>query len=124
MNRPEKVEVVYKARVTKDDDQVEVSRTLDMSQLTDEDILSYALDSIIILSQAADRRNALKKDEKGKISGEIPTTGTYLVPRPGQRATADPMSKLVKVLGKERAEAAVAKHGSAERVIEIMKDLI
>jgi len=120
MAHPEKIEVTYKVKATKDDDTSEVTRTLDMSKLSDDDILSYALDSIIILSQAQDRRNALKKDGDGSIKD----TAVYVVPKPGQRTIADPMTKLVKLIGKEKADAAVAKHGSAEKVLDIIKSLI
>lgn len=120
MNIPEKIEVVYKVRATKDDDVLEVKRLLDMTKVSEDDILSYALDSIIILSQAQDRRNALKKDG----DGTIPDEGVYVVPKPGTRTVASAYSRLVKAFGQTKADAAVAKFGSAEKAIEALADFL
>lgn len=120
MNIPKTVEVSYKVRAYAEDDVMEVSRILDLSQLSEDDIMSYALDSIIILSQASDRRNATKKDNAIPIR----TTGTFVVNKPGSRGTVSAESRLVKALGKDTAELAITKFGSAEAALDALKALI
>lgn len=120
MNIPKTIEVAYKVRVDREDEPMDVTRTLDMSELSEDDIMSYALDSIIILSQAKDRRDATKKDNPIPIRA----TGTFKVGKPGIKATVSAEAKLVKALGKDVAEKAVAKYGSAEAALEALKALI
>ena len=120
MSIPKTVEVAYKVKAYAEDDVMEVTRILDLSNLSEDDIMSYALDSIIILSQASDRRNATKKE------GAIPirATGTFKVNKSGSRGTVSAEAKLVKALGKETAELAITKFGSAEAALEALKALI
>lgn len=120
MNIPKTIEVGYKVRVDREDEPMDVTRTLDMSNLSEEDIMSYALDSIIILSQAKDRRDATKKE------GAIPIrlTGTFVVGKPGFKTVMSAQAKLTKALGKDVADKAIAKYGSAEAALDAMKALI
>lgn len=120
MNIPQKIEDTYNVRVSRDDEPVTVTRIYDMSNLTEDDVMSYALDSIRILCQGKDRRDALKKDSDGTIKDNA----TYVVPRPGSRTIATAESRLVKAFGKEKAEKAIEKFGSAEEALEALKSFL
>ncbi len=69
----------------KDDTATRTELTLDFSGLTDEDIFEMAVDSAVIKWQANARRNALKAEN----AIPIPTKATYIVPKPGTRATGE-----------------------------------
>jgi hypothetical protein len=121
MNIPKMIEVSYKVRVSKDDESEDVVRLLDLTDLTDDDILSYALDSIIILSQAKDRRDAMRKDG----DGIIPVSATFKVGRPGQKnAGASAEAKLKKVFGEEKTAKLIEKYETAEKALEAVKALV
>ena len=120
MNIPKTIEVGYKVRIDREDEPMDVVRTLDMSNLSVEDIMSYALDSIIILSQAKDRRDAVKKENAVPIR----LTGTFVVGKPGFKTVMSAKAKLEKALGKDVAEKAIAKYETAEKALEAMKALI
>uniref|UniRef100_A0A6M3KQQ5 Uncharacterized protein n=1 Tax=viral metagenome TaxID=1070528 RepID=A0A6M3KQQ5_9ZZZZ len=96
------------------DDAVKTSLTLDMSGVTETDLVEYAIDALIIKWQASIRR---KKDV------EVPTVATYKVPKPGTRAAAvmSPFEMLVIQFGQERADWMVAKFGSAEDAVEALQ---
>jgi hypothetical protein len=53
---------------------------LDFSGVTKDDLIAYAMDSLVIKWQSSIRR------KKGSI---IPTEATYKVPKPGTRASVD-----------------------------------
>jgi hypothetical protein len=120
MNIPKMIEVGYKVRCDREDKPLDVVRTLDMSNLSEEDIMSYALDSIIILSQAKDRRDAVKKENPVPIR----LAGTFVVGKPGFKTVMSAKGKIEKALGKDVAEKAIAKYGSAEAALNAMKALI
>lgn len=61
------------------DDAIRTKLIIDMSKVTETDLVEYAIDALIIKWQASIRR---KKDAK------IPTEATYIVPKPGTRAQA------------------------------------
>ena len=104
MNIPMTIEVAYKVRVDREDEPMEVTRTLDMSNLSEDDIMSYALDSIIILSQAKDRRDAVKKEDAIPIQ----LTATFKVGKPGMKnvgsAKETILRKASKMSPKDRAD--------------------
>lgn len=59
----------------KDGDAVKTELTLDLSQLTDRDILDYAVQALVVKWQGNARRK-----------GTIPRKATYQVPKPGVRS--------------------------------------
>jgi len=85
---------------------VQTALTLDLSQLTPEDIQAYAVDALVVKWQAKVRR-----------AGTIPTVDTYLAPKPGTRSSADPQTAartlsveaLEKILAEKQAELAKPK---------------
>lgn len=86
------------------DDAVKTALTLDFSNVSEKDLVEYAIDSLVIKWQNAIRR---KKD------AAVPTKATYLVPKPGTRA-AQAMSKLdmlYSLFGKEKVIALINKAG-------------
>jgi hypothetical protein len=83
------------------DDAVRTTLTLDMSNVTEAELVEYAVDALVIKWQASIRR---KKD------AEVPTKATYLVPKPGTRAAA--------VMSPEDMIAALAKTGMTAEQIE------
>jgi hypothetical protein len=99
------------------DDAVRTELTLDMSGVTAEELVEYAIDALIIKFQASIRR---KKD------ANVPTKATYRVPKPGTRATAtlSPFDMLVKQFGMDRANWAVAKFGTAEAAVEALQKVL
>lgn len=87
-----KVTVSCKTKMFEGADAVETELTLDFSGLSDEDVLSMAVDSAVIKWQSAARRAALK-------AIPIPKVATYIVPKPGTRATGEvSTAKAVKTL--------------------------
>ena len=75
-----KVTITCETRRFAEDDKVQTSLTLDFTNLSDEDILQYAIDAATIKWQGAQRR---------KKEGAIPTSDVYVVPKPGTRATGE-----------------------------------
>jgi hypothetical protein len=61
------------------DDATKTKLTLDFSNVTKDDLVEYAIDSLVIKWQNSIRR---KKD------AAVPTSATYVVPKPGTRASA------------------------------------
>lgn len=86
------------------DDAVRTALTLDFSGVTTEDLVDYAVDALVIKWQAAQRR---KKDFP------VPSKATYLVPKPGTRATSE--------LSEEEMIAKLAKRMSAADLIAAVK---
>ena len=77
------------------DDAVKTKLTLDMSNVSEAELVEYAIDALVIKWQASVRR---KKDAK------VPTEATYNVPKPGTRAAAvmsdeDMLKALIKKYG-------------------------
>ena len=77
--------IPVKTRLDKNSPQVETLLTLDMSNLTSEDRDAYAEDAIIVKWQGGIRR--VKGNDR-----KVPATATYVVPKPGTRAAADPQA--------------------------------
>lgn len=103
-------------RMSEDHDAVKTALTLDLSQVTTEDLIEYAIDAIVIKWQGMVRRS--------KSITVVPTEATYVVPKPGTRATGEVSAyqALVKVLGAEGAARLVAKHdGDATKALAAVK---
>jgi len=101
----------------KDDDAVRTELTVDMSGLTPEDIAEYALDGMVIKWQASARR---KKEP-------IPRKATYIVPKPGTRATPSltPLQMLEQLFGHDKVVELVNKAGgNVDAVIATFKSMI
>lgn len=96
------------------DDAVRTALTLDMSNVTEKDLVEYAVDALVIKWQASIRR---KKDAK------VPVTATYIVPKPGTRAVAKLTAEqlLVEQYGREKANWLIAKCGTAEEAVAMLK---
>ena len=86
------------------DDAVKTTLTLDMSGVTEKELVEYAVDALIIKWQSSIRR---KKSEK------VPTTATYKVPKPGTRAAT--------VMSDEEMFAALAKKYTPEQFTAELK---
>ena len=113
----------YAVRMDREDVPVEVERTFDFSELTPEGLLALAMKSIVIDSQAADRRNATKKGS----DGTIPLKQTVVVKNPGTRgATPESVEKkLTRLLGKEKADKLLALHdGDANKALAAIEALL
>ena len=115
---PKRMEVSYNVKATKDDDATAVTRVLDFSQCTADEIIGLVLDSAIILSQAQDRRDMLSKTGNGQ-----PKAGDYVVRLKG-RKTMSAYDRLVKAFGKANADKAVEKFGTAEEALKALAALI
>lgn len=116
-------EVVCDTSVYKDGPKTRTNLTLDFSGVTKDDLVEYAIDSLVIKWQAGARRAALKAEN----AVPIPTKATYKVPKPGTRATVTmtPFEMLCGVFGKEKVLALVNKAGGdIDSVIEQFKALI
>jgi len=99
------------------DDAVKTKLTLDMSGVSETELVEYAVDALIIKWQSSVRR---KKNES------VPTTATYKVPKPGTRAAAvvTPFEMLTSIFGKEKALQLVNEYGTVEKVVEALKDFL
>lgn len=101
------------------DDAVKTKLTLDFQNVSETDLIEYAIDALVIKWQGAIRR---KKDAK------VPSEATYLVPKPGTRAAAQmlPFDALVMACGgnKELALSVVNKAGSVEKALELFKAVL
>jgi hypothetical protein len=100
------------------DDAVRTRLTLDFADVTEKDLVEYAIDALVIKWQSSIRR---KKDEK------VPTEATYKVPKPGTRAaaTTTPFDALCIIAGsKELALKLVNKAGSVEKALALFKAII
>lgn len=101
------------------DDAVKTKLTLDMSNVTETDLVAYAVDALVIKWQSAIRR---KKDVK------VPTEATYMVPKPGTRsaATMTPFDALLLICGnnKDMALGIVNKAGSVEKALELFQGVL
>jgi len=87
------------------DDATKTKLTLDMSNVSETELVEYAVDALVIKWQASIRR---KKDVK------VPTEATYIVPKPGTRAATqmsdeDMFSALAKKYTPEQFEAELRK---------------
>jgi len=87
------------------DDAVKTKLTLDMSGVTEADLVEYATDALVIKWQASIRR---------KKNASVPTEATYVVPKPGTRASTvmsdeDMFSALAKKYTPEQFEAELRK---------------
>lgn len=101
------------------DDVTKTKLTLDFSQVTETELIEYAIDALVIKWQGAIRR---KKDAK------VPSEATYKVPKPGTRAAAQmlPFDALVMACGgnRELATSVVNKAGSVEKALELFKSVL
>ena len=96
------------------DDEKTTELTLDFSGLSEDDIFNMAADSAVIKWQAAARRAALKKDDPVPI----PTQATYVVPKPGMRATGEVSAeKAVKTILRKAG-------GDAAKALELMREMM
>ena len=109
-----KVTVTCRTRRFEGDGETVTELTLDFSDLSEEDIFNMAADSAVIKWQAAARRAALKKD--GAVA--IPTQATYIVPKPGTRATGEVSAeKAVKTILRKAG-------GDAAKALELMREMM
>lgn len=118
-----KVELYVGTALYKDGPQTRTKLTLDFSGLNEEDILEMATDSAVIKWQASARRAAMKKEN----AIPIPTEATYIVPKPGTRAsgTVSDEAALVRVVGAEKAkELIAAAGGDAKKAFEKIRILL
>ena len=106
---------VVSTRQTEDDDARSTTLTLDFVNCTPEDVLEIASQSAVIKWQGIARR----------AKGGIPSTATYVVPRPGKRSATpiDHMAALAKVFGMEKAQILAEKYGSAEKACKALEAL-
>lgn len=120
---PVRFTTTYNVKMDREDVPVEVERTFDFSELTPEGLLALAMKSIVIDSQAADRRNATKKGS----DGTIPLKQTVVVKNPGTRASTPESveKKLTRLLGKEKADKLLALHdGDANKALAAIEALL
>ena len=109
-----KVIVTCRTRRFEGDGETVTELTLDFSNLSEEDIFNMAADSAVIKWQAAARRAALKKD--GAVA--IPKSATYIVPKPGTRATGEVSAeKAVKTILRKAG-------GDAAKALELMREMM
>ena len=101
------ITIVCMTRRFEGDEAIRTELTLDYSLCTQEDINAMADDSAVIKWQSASRRAAMKKEN----AVPIPTKATYVVPKPGTRASGETSeyNAIVKFAGKEKADAMIAK---------------
>lgn len=115
-------EVFCNTALYKDGPATRTKLTLDFSGVTKDDLVEYAIDSLVIKWQGSARRLGTKKENPVAI----PKEATYLVPKPGSRAVAQmtPFEMLSGVFGKEKALDLVNKAGgNVEAVLEKLKAL-
>ena len=106
--------VACKTRRFEGDDATMTNLTLDFSAVTKDDLIEYAIDTLVIKWQNSIRR---KKD------AIVPKAATYKVPKPGVRmaATMTPFEMLVGLFGKDKALLLVNKAGgNVENVIKML----
>jgi len=100
------------------DDATKTKLTLDFANVSEQELVEYAIDALVIKWQNSIRR---KKNSK------IPTEATYVVPKPGTRAAATltPYQMLEALFGKEKCLDLVNKAGGdVDAVIEMFKSII
>lgn len=109
------------------DDSVRTKLTLDFSNVTEADLIEYAVDALVIKWQNSIRR---KKESK------VPAEATYIVPKPGTRAVAasTPFDALCTITtgmvggdaakGKQLALDFINKSGSVEAALLTFQNLI
>ena len=113
-----KVDVYCNTKRYEGDNAVRTKLTVDFSGLTDDDILSMAVDSAVIKWQSGIRR---KKD------AVVPREATYVVPKPGTRSvqTLTPFEMLVQLFGKDKVIALVnAAGGDVDAVVKKFQALL
>ena len=87
-------------------DAVNTQLTMDFSDLTSEDILSIAVQAVVIRWQGQARR----------AKCAIPTVATYKVPKPGTRAAVDPFEAILRIAGGDPEKAiAMLRERQAQR---------
>lgn len=102
------------------DDAVQTKLTLDFSNVSESELIEYAIDALVIKWQSAARRAGNKKDN----AVPIPKVATYVVPKPGTRATGaiSDRDALVRVVGESAATMLIeAAGGDAKRAFEEIK---
>jgi len=99
------------------DDAVKTTLTLDMSGVTETELVEYAVDALVIKWQSSIRR---------KKGVDVPTIATYKVPKPGTRAasTMSPFQMLETQFGHERAIWMVNKYGTVELAVAAVQELL
>lgn len=118
-----KVELYVGTALYKDGPQTKTKLKVDFSGLSDEDIIEMATDSAVIKWQASARRAALKKEN----ATPIPNEATYIVPKPGTRAsgTVSDEAALARIVGPEKAKALItAAGGDAKKAFEKIRALL
>lgn len=114
----ENVVVYASTAMFKGADAIKTKLTIDMSDLTEQDLIEYAVDSLKIKWQSSIRR---KKDSV------IPAEATYKAPRAGTRSAPQmlPMDALVMVCGgnKELAIALSNKAGGADKALAMFQNI-
>ena len=107
----------------KDGPQTKTKLVVSFENLTEEDILEMATDSAVIKWQASARRSALKKEG----ATPIPESATYIVPRPGTRASGmvSDEAALARIVGAEKAKELIAlAGGDAKKAFERIRALL
>lgn len=122
-NRIANREIACNTSAYQDGPAVRTNLTLDFSGVTKDDLVEYAIDSLVIKWQASARRAANKKEN----AIPIPKTATYLVPKPGVRVavTLTPLQMLEQLFGKEKVLSLVnAAGGDIDAVVKKFKEMI
>ena len=115
----QKITATFSVRLDKEDDQTQVTRTFDLKLLTVDDLIEFAMKTIIIDEQARIRRNA-------QSVKDIVLVKTVDVAKPGTRmiSTQRTIKLLTKLVGDDMALKMEKKFGSAEKALEHAKVLI
>jgi hypothetical protein len=102
------------------DDAVRTELTLDFANVTEADLVDYAIDALVIKWQSGQRR-------KKADGAPVPMKATYMVPKPGSRAVATltPYQMVEQLFGKEKAlELVNQSGGNIDAVVAMLKGLI
>lgn len=78
---------IISTKVDKDATAIRTNLTFDLSGLTNEDILEYALMHLVV-----------KRQDQYRRKNAIPTTDTWIVPKPGVKTIEDPAEVAIRVL--------------------------
>uniref|UniRef100_A0A6M3JB08 Tail assembly chaperone n=1 Tax=viral metagenome TaxID=1070528 RepID=A0A6M3JB08_9ZZZZ len=96
------------------DDAVSTELTIDLSNLTEADVLEYAVQTLVIRWQGSARK-----------AKSIPATATYTAPKPGTKGTGIiTRTALLNKLFGAKAPALIAKYGDVDKAYEAVKAFI
>jgi hypothetical protein len=111
----QKIVVYPKTKVIAEGEQIETTLTIDLCNLTEQDIIAYAIDSLTIKWQTLAR--------KGSI---VPTEATYIPNKPGTRLvkTVNSLDVLKKLFDMNQVYALLKKYGDADKAVAAIKPLI